>query len=89
MKSLLKTIFLFGLLYILSSCNPTIRISEKKSERYKDLKINKKIVIKDDYAYTTTKNGTPVKICLDRYNVEILTKDVKNQKFFSLVEKKD
>lgn len=75
---------LFVLLFVLLStaCNPTLRITDRSNDEYRDISISKKIIIKGNYAYTVSKSGTPMMIDLDKYSIETLKKDTKNQKFF-------
>ena len=82
MKNLLYTALLLCFLYILPSCKSTMRVTDRTTDEYRDLKISDKILIKDGYAYAVSRTGTPMIIDLNTYSIETLNKNAKNQKFF-------
>lgn len=88
-KSLQILIFLFGL-FLFSSCHTNLRVTKKNDTTYyRDFKIDKKIVVKNNHAYAVRKNGIPINIDLDVYTVEVLSKKTKNQNFFLILSQQE
>jgi hypothetical protein len=73
MKKIFTILIVFAALMV-TSCSPNsvARISYKElPHKYKDIKINKEIIINGDHVYITSIRGAKHKIDTKVYNVEI------------------
>lgn len=73
-------------IFMLSACHPTLRVTEKSSQDYRDIKISKKIIIQDNHTYAISKTGVPMMIDLNLYSVETLSPFSKTHRFFDHVQ---